>query len=1178
MSKVYNWHELLTLPTPGTIGVFKWLGKVKRLPEVGYEVGDLHLFKKGEQLYSIFEKDFHNIKIKFNFDSENVNISDKLKLIKIDGYDSHYTHNWLKQRMIHLNYNWKDLCRLPNPKVEIPYILLGCADSNSENSCPIAVLQSDDKIVTCNWSEKNRFNYSTLKGDKLDISFDSDVDFIISEKCGKFSMNELTLKSGTGVMEDKSKATNNPKCLESIKDLNKLSNSDSLAAWRSGCQYQILGNTKNGAAILNLNDYKIYQFATSIDNFYKNYPDNFINDFIYKDDKYSCEERSLTLESQANIVRGVHYLPELGIEWRSEVKFVITEESLKTLEKLPIPPVGEYYHFSKEGEITLNGRQSYIYRSLDTGTLYHDTINVAHNCFSYSGDVSVSPYVPSRLLRKILAAKLEFDFANPGIFYDIKNDFFNTEISEQLKSLNGIDNLVKIQESDKYDCFILGKDIAYNYMTKSLMKGSGGVPFNLAEENVQLLSSILVPKPARFNKHDIFNNYFCPTNGKIYYYEAVVTDVNIKGDLLYICRDLATGDISWTAVEPTGNFFTRDPNGENGENISCSWEGLSSKCKEKFTKLIPFGCVPELQDKLAYSDFYFSYHMSLNELRQKEINFALTQWDGEKLEKKLSTNPKDVILEIFTKGDLFYNFTQHRFECGHENLPKFNLDKDNLKLLQEKYSASIFKELSNIDFDKISTCSTDNAGSNYVVAQSGDNKLLWVKDTKKFIYCAHTIVNSTIGEDINGFSSSIAVSDDLNKLGNKAVQYFYGNLPDGDYRVIAIHYHLNTTDVKSVVLADTSTNIIYDVREKVISKFSNKINFEDLIQFKDGVIINVISYPEFKTLHWYEDGTQLAGIGERSKNFSPSSNNGQTISYWVDGNHCWEVYYDFDRNDLFYRHHYNRAYPPTTRWGSLQGLPNSIFRKYNNAISNSIAQRREELINLPKENVIEGTTNSNYSNEPIVLKPWNGDIKLIPKTIQIKYYIGEGYGIDETGQLVDYCGPADADAYESLPETTVKTLIEWIKSTISCFKEKEVCKIEHEFPLKDLTIKDNYSMNLPTEARAAGYRVAALQVRKAFQNLLLQNLPENLRTLLSSEMGLGLMEWALGYYLDGQEDIRWKQLGEEFRVSAMASVGNSLMEELFNEIFAVMPQRIVMEEFVEEEELELPEEVNYAQI
>lgn len=274
-----------------------------------------------------------------------------------------------------------------------------------------------------------------------------------------------------------------------------------------------------------------------------------------------------------------------------------------------------------------------------------------------------------------------------------------------------------------------------------------------------------------------------------------------------------------------------------------------------------------------------------------------------------------------------------------------------------------------------------------------------------------------------------------------------------------------------------------------------------------------------------------------------------------------------------------------------------------------------ELISLPN-NIIDSHPEINWklpiedsSTEPKPMIPviWNG-VDPIPVVKEIKYYIGtsEYYAIDDNNNLVKYFGPIYSRHLLS-PEVC-QTVKNWIagqifKATETNFSHKTsdikkedfepielstvtnganpVACVKHVIAQADSTdnqITPEPILNLTSEAQSAVYRIAAGQIRKTLQHLLTQNLPESLHPFFCSEMGMGLLNWSLGYYLNGKTDERLQQLGEEFRVSAISGVGNTVIEELFNELFVALPQRIEVPVEEEEQEELLMEEVNYARV
>lgn len=105
-----------------------------------------------------------------------------------------------------------------------------------------------------------------------------------------------------------------------------------------------------------------------------------------------------------------------------------------------------------------------------------------------------------------------------------------------------------------------------------------------------------------------------------------------------------------------------------------------------------------------------------------------------------------------------------------------------------------------------------------------------------------------------------------------------------------------------------------------------------------------------------------------------------------------------------------------------------------------------------------------------------------------------------------------------------------------------------------------------SELLEAGYRIAAIQVKKLLQG-------SHLSSLLTNEIGMSILSLALGYGLGQMEDGRVRRLGEEFRVSALASVGNEIINQLF---FETVEQLRILE--VEEiEEVEERGKMNYVE-
>ncbi|MCZ2224283.1 MAG: hypothetical protein LC122_11730 [Chitinophagales bacterium] len=114
--------------------------------------------------------------------------------------------------------------------------------------------------------------------------------------------------------------------------------------------------------------------------------------------------------------------------------------------------------------------------------------------------------------------------------------------------------------------------------------------------------------------------------------------------------------------------------------------------------------------------------------------------------------------------------------------------------------------------------------------------------------------------------------------------------------------------------------------------------------------------------------------------------------------------------------------------------------------------------------------------------------------------------------------------------------------------------------------------------------MAATQISKITKNVLLNTINnENLNKILDNEFGMALMHTVLGMIITNKfgNNEKYQKIAEEFRVSGMTSLGNSLFEVLnksspeLAEAINQLPQEI--DNFnVEEFEDILQEELHYA--
>lgn len=113
------------------------------------------------------------------------------------------------------------------------------------------------------------------------------------------------------------------------------------------------------------------------------------------------------------------------------------------------------------------------------------------------------------------------------------------------------------------------------------------------------------------------------------------------------------------------------------------------------------------------------------------------------------------------------------------------------------------------------------------------------------------------------------------------------------------------------------------------------------------------------------------------------------------------------------------------------------------------------------------------------------------------------------------------------------------------------------------------SFHLAEEATSAAYRVAAVQVRKIFASTIEKTIPESsIKEFFQTTVGREMLNWALGYGLGQIDKPYCQELAGEFRVEALASAGNSLMENIFSDMLKLLPPpaRIALPE--QEDELE----------
>lgn len=218
-----------------------------------------------------------------------------------------------------------------------------------------------------------------------------------------------------------------------------------------------------------------------------------------------------------------------------------------------------------------------------------------------------------------------------------------------------------------------------------------------------------------------------------------------------------------------------------------------------------------------------------------------------------------------------------------------------------------------------------------------------------------------------------------------------------------------------------------------------------------------------------------------------------------------------------------------------------------------VEEKDKEIEKLERRD-LEEKDESYYQNQLENLKEWNLSsmeerfdgtlVEILPS--EVRYYVTDYYFDDKPSNIVisnDFkigiCNMEEAYFSNRLSDNLGDLIYNKIKERY----------------------KKSRSMDLSSEAISATYRVAAEQVQRSIGKVVGEGLP------------LSVMSWVLGNYFRSSANEHLVKLSSEFRVSALASMGNSFFEELFVEVEKARFETLEEEEL--ETEMEEKELVNY---